>query len=89
MLLIVDKFMKEFADQLAVNWLDARRELFRIVMRQIIFSLGLQVLAGTGSIPRDRPSLRETTGPKTYRVLSVSAPPFDVTSADMGRPPGS
>lgn len=35
------------ADQLAMNWLDARRRHFRIVMRQILFALGLQAFAAT------------------------------------------
>ena len=40
-------FALDRADQLAVNWLDARRAHFRIVMRQILFALGLQTLAAT------------------------------------------
>ena len=35
------------ADQLAIDWLDARRVHFRVVMRQILFALGLQALAAT------------------------------------------
>ncbi len=41
------QFALDRADQLAVNWLDARRTHFRIVMRQILFALGLQALAAT------------------------------------------
>jgi ABC-type bacteriocin/lantibiotic exporter with double-glycine peptidase domain len=35
------------ADQLAIDWLNARRVHFRVVMRQILFALGLQALAAT------------------------------------------
>ncbi|REJ68304.1 MAG: ATP-binding cassette domain-containing protein [Planctomycetota bacterium] len=42
-----NQFALERADQLAIDWLEARRRHFRIVMRQIIFALGLQALAGT------------------------------------------
>lgn len=35
------------ADQLAVDWLDYRRKHFRILMRQILFALGLQAIAAT------------------------------------------
>ena len=41
------QFALERADQLAVNWLDTRRSHFRIVIRQILFALGLQALAAT------------------------------------------
>ena len=41
------QFAMDRADQLAVNWLDARRSHFRIVMRQILFALGLQAVAAT------------------------------------------
>ncbi len=41
------QFALDRADQLAVNWLDARRSHFRIVMRQILFALGLQAIAAT------------------------------------------
>ncbi|MFI4873757.1 MAG: peptidase domain-containing ABC transporter, partial [Blastopirellula sp. JB062] len=37
----------ERADDLAVHWLEARRKHFRIVLRQILFVLGLQAIAGT------------------------------------------
>ena len=37
----------EKADQLAVDWLDYRRKHFRILMRQILFALGLQAVAAT------------------------------------------
>jgi putative ABC transport system ATP-binding protein len=37
----------ERADQLAVDWLDYRRKHFRILMRQILFALGLQAIAAT------------------------------------------
>ncbi len=40
-------FGLERADMLAVNFLDARRAHFRIVLRQIIFSLGLYAVAAT------------------------------------------
>ena len=35
------------ADQLAIEWLDARRKHFRVVIRQMIFALGLQAIAST------------------------------------------
>ena len=35
------------ADHLAIEWLDARRVHFRILMRQILFALGLQAVAAT------------------------------------------
>ncbi len=41
------QFALDRADQLAINWLDERRLHFRIVMRQILFALGLQALAAT------------------------------------------
>jgi ABC-type bacteriocin/lantibiotic exporter with double-glycine peptidase domain len=41
------QFGLERADQLAVNWLDARRQHFRVVMRQILFALGLQAVGAT------------------------------------------
>ncbi|TWT38881.1 peptidase domain-containing ABC transporter [Blastopirellula retiformator] len=37
----------ERADNLAVHWLDARRAHFQIILRQILFVLGLQAVAGT------------------------------------------
>jgi putative ABC transport system ATP-binding protein len=37
----------EKADQLAIGYLDARRAHFRILMRQILFALGLQAVAAT------------------------------------------
>ncbi|MEW4451800.1 ATP-binding cassette domain-containing protein [Bremerella sp. JC817] len=37
----------ERADDLAVHWLDARRNHFRIIIRQILFVLGLQAVAAT------------------------------------------
>lgn len=37
----------EKADQLAISYLDARRAHFRILMRQILFALGLQAVAAT------------------------------------------
>ncbi len=42
-----NQFALERADQLAVNWLEARRVHFRIVIRQILFALGLQAVAAT------------------------------------------
>ena len=42
-----NQFALERADQLAVDWLDSRRRHFRIVMRQILFALGLQAVAAT------------------------------------------
>ncbi len=41
------QFGLDRADQLAVNYLDARRSHFRIVMRQIVFALALQAIAAT------------------------------------------
>jgi ABC-type bacteriocin/lantibiotic exporter with double-glycine peptidase domain len=41
------QFALEKADQLALNWLSARRTHFRIVLRQILFALGLQAIAAT------------------------------------------
>jgi ABC-type bacteriocin/lantibiotic exporter with double-glycine peptidase domain len=41
------QFALDRADQLAVNWLDARRNHFRILLRQILFALGVQALAST------------------------------------------
>ncbi len=41
------QYALEHADQLAVDWLEARRKHFRIVMRQVVFNLGAQALAGT------------------------------------------
>ena len=41
------QFGLDRADQLAVHWLDARREHFRVVLRQTLFALGLQAVAAT------------------------------------------
>jgi putative ABC transport system ATP-binding protein len=41
------QFALDRADQLTFNWLDARRTHFRIVMRQIVFALGLHAVAAT------------------------------------------
>ncbi len=41
------QFAIERADQLSIDWLEARRVHFRIIMRQILFALGLQALAAT------------------------------------------
>jgi len=41
------EFALERADRLIFNYLDARRLHFRIVMRQVIFALGLQAIAST------------------------------------------
>jgi ABC-type bacteriocin/lantibiotic exporter with double-glycine peptidase domain len=41
------RFALERADQLAVDYLEARRVHFRILMRQILYALGLQVIAAT------------------------------------------
>jgi len=41
------QFGLDRADQLTVKWLDARRAHFRVVMRQILFALGLQAFAAT------------------------------------------
>jgi ABC-type bacteriocin/lantibiotic exporter with double-glycine peptidase domain len=41
------QFALDRADQLAVTWLDRRKKHFRILMRQILFALGLQAVAAT------------------------------------------
>lgn len=41
------QFALERADELAVSWLAARRNHFRIVIRQVLFALGLQAFAAT------------------------------------------
>lgn len=41
------QFALDRADQLAIDWLDARRDHFYVVMRQYIFALGLQAVAAT------------------------------------------
>lgn len=41
------QFALDRADQLAINWIDARRTHFRILMRQIVSALGLQAVAAT------------------------------------------
>ena len=41
------QFALDRADQLAVEYLDARKRHFRVLMRQILFSLALQALAAT------------------------------------------
>ena len=41
------QFALKRADQLAIDWLDRRRAHFRVVIRQILFALGLQALAAT------------------------------------------
>ena len=41
------QFALDRADQLATNWLEARRIHFRIVLRQILFALALQAVAAT------------------------------------------
>ncbi|MCR9115495.1 MAG: ATP-binding cassette domain-containing protein [bacterium] len=41
------QFALDRADQLAVDWLDARRDHFHVVMRQFMFALGLQAIAST------------------------------------------
>lgn len=41
------QFALDRADRLAIDWLDARRVHFRILMRQILFALGLQAIAAT------------------------------------------
>lgn len=41
------QFALRRADQLAVDWLDKRRVHFRVVIRQILFALGLQAFAAT------------------------------------------
>lgn len=40
-------FAMERADQLAISWLDARQNHFRILLRQILFVLGLKAVAAT------------------------------------------
>ncbi len=41
------QFALDRADRLAIDWLNARRNHFRILMRQILFALGLQAVAAT------------------------------------------
>lgn len=41
------QFALDRSDGLAIDWIDARRRHFRIVMRQVIFALGLQAAAAT------------------------------------------
>lgn len=41
------QFALERADQLAIDWLDSRRGHFRVLLRQILFALGLQAFAAT------------------------------------------
>ncbi|UUO04872.1 ATP-binding cassette domain-containing protein [Blastopirellula sp. J2-11] len=41
------QFALDRADQLAIDWLDSRRSHFRVLMRQILFALGLQACAAT------------------------------------------
>lgn len=41
------EFAADRTDQLVANYLEARRSHFRILMRQVIFSLGLQAIAST------------------------------------------
>ena len=41
------QFGLDRADQLAIRWLDARREHFSVVLRQTLFALGLQAVAAT------------------------------------------
>lgn len=41
------QFALDRADQLAIHWLEARRGHFHVLMRQILFTLGLQALAAT------------------------------------------
>lgn len=41
------QFALDRADHLAIDWLDARRNHFRVVMRQIVFALGLHAVAST------------------------------------------
>jgi ABC-type bacteriocin/lantibiotic exporter with double-glycine peptidase domain len=41
------QFAMERADRLAVDYVEARQKHFRVVMRQVLFSLGLQVIAAT------------------------------------------
>jgi ABC-type bacteriocin/lantibiotic exporter with double-glycine peptidase domain len=40
-------FALDRADQLAIHWLDMRRSHFRVIIRQILFALGIQALAAT------------------------------------------
>ncbi|QDU92516.1 peptidase domain-containing ABC transporter [Lignipirellula cremea] len=40
-------YAMERADQLAMNWLNARQGHFRVILRQILFALGLQAAAAT------------------------------------------
>lgn len=42
-----NQFALDRADQLAIAWLDRRRVHFRVVIRQILFALGLQAVAAT------------------------------------------
>ncbi len=42
-----NQFALDRADQLAAHWLDTRRTHFRLVIRQILFALGLQAVAAT------------------------------------------
>lgn len=42
-----NQFALDRADQLTINWLDARRDHFKVVMRQFIFALGMQAIAAT------------------------------------------
>jgi ABC-type bacteriocin/lantibiotic exporter with double-glycine peptidase domain len=41
------QFALDRADQLAFHWLEARRHHFHVVIRQILFALGLQAVAAT------------------------------------------
>ncbi|MCA9105613.1 MAG: ABC transporter ATP-binding protein [Planctomycetales bacterium] len=41
------EFASDRTDQLVANYLEARRGHFRILMRQVVFSLGLQAIAST------------------------------------------
>ena len=41
------QFALDRADKLAVDYLEARRQHFRIVLRQVLFALGLQAVAAT------------------------------------------
>jgi len=41
------QFALDRADRLTVNYLEARKKHFRIVLRQVVFALGLQALAAT------------------------------------------
>lgn len=42
-----NQFALDRADQLAVHWLDSRRQHFRVLMRQVVFALVIQVIAST------------------------------------------